>query len=95
MSVVGVASTVGSVSSPWVAQWLRTFYINMPFYLMAAVSFLGAAACFFLPETTDRPTKEVIEDMFEGKIYYFAKYLSLLYVFWGEFLIVDFLQENI
>lgn len=54
-----VTSRIGAASSPWIAKALKKLHHTTPFIVMGVVSLLGALLLLLLPETKDRPTREL------------------------------------
>ena len=63
MGFLQINSCIGSALAPWVAKWLKVVHIVLPFSLMGGSTFVAALLLLWLPETADKATAEILENI--------------------------------
>ena len=63
MGFLQITARIGSALAPWVAKWLKVVHIVLPFSLMGGSTFVAALLLLWLPETADKATAEILENI--------------------------------
>ena len=62
LGLMGISSTIGGASAPWIAKGLRKVKPNLPFHIMGTLGLVAGIVSFVLPETNGVVMKDnVIE----------------------------------
>ena len=67
MGYLQISARIGSALAPWVAKWLITVHVVLPFSLMGGSAVLCAFLLYWLPETAHMETMETLKDQFDLK----------------------------
>ena len=62
MGFLQVMSRIGAALAPWVTKWLIVYYNFLPFLLLGTSALLASVTLYWLPETRDSSTAEVLEN---------------------------------
>ena len=65
MGYLQISARIGSSLAPWVAKWLITFHVALPFSIMGGSAVICAILMMKLPETANKETLETLADQFE------------------------------
>ena len=60
LGLMGIASTMGGASAPWIANGFKKVQPNLPFYIMGSLGLGAGILCFVLPETNGVALKESV-----------------------------------
>lgn len=61
MGFLQVMSRIGAALAPWVTKWLVAYYAFLPFLLLGTSALVASITLYWLPETRDSCTAEVLE----------------------------------
>lgn len=59
MGLTNGLARIGSFSSGYIV-WLARIHVLIPYAIFGTLAFLASIACYFLPDTTNRPSQETI-----------------------------------
>lgn len=60
MGFLQVMSRIGAALAPWVTKWLIVYYGFLPFLILGSSALLASITLYWLPETRDSSTAEVL-----------------------------------
>ena len=63
MGFLQVMSRIGAALAPWVTKWLIAYYAFLPFLLLGSSALVASITLYWLPETRDCGTAEVLESV--------------------------------
>ena len=65
MGYLQICARIGSALAPWIAIWLKSFHMVLPFSIMGGSAFICALMLHWLPETANKKTPEKIADQLQ------------------------------